>query len=167
MGGAITSGGNRTPSAEFNYLSDPHAAHVVFTADVPIVQLPLDATHQAITTPERLQTLLDHHENAALSFVKEILLRWNRADPERFCSDGGPLHDPLVIASLVWPELFQGYRAKVSIELISSLTLGQSVADRWHSAVDAMQTHIVDHVDVDTLFPLLWRRLAELEGSGL
>ena len=57
MGGAMNQGGNTSPSAEFNMLVDPHAAHRVFSARVPIVMMPLDVTHQALSTPERIAAI--------------------------------------------------------------------------------------------------------------
>ena len=56
MGGAIGLG-NTTPAAEFNIYADPHAAHVVFKAGVPLVMHGLDVTHQALVTPARLAAI--------------------------------------------------------------------------------------------------------------
>src|SRR5690606_691726 len=42
MGGAYREPGNRTMTSEFNVLADPHATHVVFSSDIPIVALALD-----------------------------------------------------------------------------------------------------------------------------
>ena len=53
MGGAIARG-NVTPSAEFNFYVDPHAAKVVFESGAKLTLLSLDVTHQVLTTPERL-----------------------------------------------------------------------------------------------------------------
>jgi inosine-uridine nucleoside N-ribohydrolase len=50
MGGGFFEGGNVTPSAEFNIYVDPHAADVVFKSGIPIVMMPLDVTHKALTT---------------------------------------------------------------------------------------------------------------------
>ena len=50
MGGGFFEGGNVTPAAEFNIYVDPHAADVVFRSGVPIVMMPLDVTHKALTT---------------------------------------------------------------------------------------------------------------------
>jgi len=58
MGGGFFEGGNTTPAAEFNIYVDPHAAHVVFTSGIPIVMMPLDVTHQALTTPDRLESAI-------------------------------------------------------------------------------------------------------------
>jgi purine nucleosidase len=55
MGGGFFEGGNVTPAAEFNIYVDPHAARVVFDADIPLTLIPLDCTHQALTTKARVE----------------------------------------------------------------------------------------------------------------
>ena len=52
MGGGFFEGGNVTPTAEFNIYVDPHAADVVFKSGIPIVMMPLDVTHKALTTSQ-------------------------------------------------------------------------------------------------------------------
>ena len=54
MGGAMRESGNRSPSAEFNMLVDPHAADIVYRCGRPIVALGLDVTHQVLSTRERV-----------------------------------------------------------------------------------------------------------------
>jgi purine nucleosidase len=54
MGGAYFEVGNITPAAEFNIYVDPEAAAHVFGAGIPLVVIPLDATHKALTTPDRV-----------------------------------------------------------------------------------------------------------------
>ncbi|MCB2133647.1 MAG: nucleoside hydrolase, partial [Rhodobacteraceae bacterium] len=50
MGGAYFEVGNITPAAEFNIYVDPEAADIVFRAGVPLVVVPLDVTHKALTS---------------------------------------------------------------------------------------------------------------------
>src|SRR5271169_35554 len=57
MGGAAFELGNVTPAAEFNIHVDPHAAEIVLDSGVPLTMLPLDVTHQLITTEARLASL--------------------------------------------------------------------------------------------------------------
>ena len=57
MGGACFELGNVTPAAEFNIHVDPHAAAIVIESGVPITMMPLDVTHQLLTTPPRLNAL--------------------------------------------------------------------------------------------------------------
>lgn len=51
MGGS-TERGNRTPAAEFNIMTDPEAADIVFRSGVPLTMCGLNVTHQALATPE-------------------------------------------------------------------------------------------------------------------
>src|SRR5246127_410036 len=57
MGGGCHVRGNVTPTAEFNVYADPEAAAVVFASGVPIVVLPLDVTHQVLSTNVRITRL--------------------------------------------------------------------------------------------------------------
>ena len=56
MGGAIV-GGNSTPAAEFNVLSDPHAAQCVFKSGIPVVMFGLDITWQMKLVKEDLDEI--------------------------------------------------------------------------------------------------------------
>ena len=57
MGGACFELGNVTPAAEFNMHVDPHAAAIVFDSGIPITMIPLDVTHQLVSTEPRLAAL--------------------------------------------------------------------------------------------------------------
>ncbi len=127
MGGA-SGAGNITPSAEFNMFADPHAAQVVFGSGIPMVLLPLDVTHQAIATPQRLQGLLDRY-SPARRVVLEMLGRYSLAEQARMGWEGPPLHDPGVIAYLLQPQLFEVARGTIAIETGSPLTLGRTVIE--------------------------------------
>lgn len=50
MGGGYFEGGNITPAAEFNIYVDPEAADIVFKSGAPLVVMPLDVTHKALTS---------------------------------------------------------------------------------------------------------------------
>jgi purine nucleosidase len=55
MGGALSEGGNVTPAAEFNCYVDPEAVARVLSSEAPLVMMPLDVTHKAHVTAERIQ----------------------------------------------------------------------------------------------------------------
>jgi purine nucleosidase len=76
MGGAYFNGGNVTPSAEFNTFVDPHAADLVFRCGLPLTILPLDVTHKALATPERI-ACLEKTGNHAGALVAQILTNLN------------------------------------------------------------------------------------------
>ncbi|WP_442153964.1 nucleoside hydrolase, partial [Rhizobium leguminosarum] len=53
----------------------------------------------------------------------EMLEFFERLDIEKYGSDGGPLHDPTVVAYLLKPEIFQGRDCNVEIEVQYELTV--------------------------------------------
>lgn len=47
-------------------------------------------------------------------------------------NDGPPLHDPLTIAYVSRPDLFQCHRYRVDVELSGAHTTGETVVDMWN-----------------------------------
>ncbi len=159
MGGGITQG-NITPFAEFNFYVDPHAAHVVFDAGIPITLLSLDVTHQVLTTPARLEAIRQMG-NPASDVAAAVLSHYGKADEQKLGTVGAPLHDPCVIAYLLRPELFTTYYGHVKVEFNSPLTLGQTVVSQGRG--DQLQVTIVDTVDANGVYELLTKRLGNPE----
>lgn len=161
MGGGFSEGGNITPAAEFNIHVDPEAAEIVFRSGVPITVLPLDCTHQALTSRARIAAI-----RASGTRVTEAVAAWleffERFDVAKYGSAGGPLHDPCVIAWLVAPALFSGRFVNVEIETGSALTLGMTVVDWWGVAGRAPNALVLRHIDADGFYALLAQRLARL-----
>ena len=161
MGGAFFEGGNITPCAEFNVFVDPEAAKKVFESGVQISMIPLDCTHQARTTAKRLKQLRDH--GTAVSEAFYHLLKFNKIfDEKKYGWDGGPLHDPTVIAYLLAPELFSGRKVNVSIECASQLTLGMSVVDWWGVTERERNVNYIKDINADGYFDLVFERLGRL-----
>jgi purine nucleosidase len=161
MGGACFEGGNITPCAEFNIFVDPHAAEIVFRSGVPIVMLPLDVTHQVLSTKARIATI-DNLGNRAGKMVAQMLSFSERFDLEKYGADGAPLHDPCVIAYLLRPDLFSGRHINVEIETRSELTMGMTVADWWGVSGRPANATFIRAVDADGFYTLLTERLARL-----
>ncbi|MDO5894162.1 nucleoside hydrolase [Agrobacterium sp. Azo12] len=161
MGGGYFEGGNITPAAEFNIYVDPQAAHIVFRSGIPIVMMPLDVTHKLLTTKERVAKIRDIGTRPALAMVG-MLEFFERFDVEKYGSDGGPLHDPSVIAYLIKPELFTGRDCNVEIEVSSELTIGATVVDWWHVTDRKRNARVMGGVDADGFFALLTERFARL-----
>ena len=161
MGGAYFEGGNITPSAEFNIYVDPHAAEVVFKSGAPIVMMPLDVTHQVLSTKARIAAV-ERLGNRAGQVVAQMLSFSERFDLEKYGADGAPLHDPCVIAYLLRPELFAGRHINVEIETCSELTLGATVADWWRVTDRRANATFIRSVDADGFYALLRERLATL-----
>ena len=161
MGGAYFEVGNVTPAAEFNIYVDPEAAKVVFSSGVPLVVMPLDVTHKALATRPRVQAIRALDTRAG-HFTADMLDFFERFDVAKYGSQGGPLHDPCVIAYLLNPELFSGRHVNVEIETQSELTLGMTVADWWGVTDRAPNALFIGEVDRDGFFSLLSERINQL-----
>ncbi len=161
MGGAYFEVGNITPAAEFNIYVDPEAARDVLASGVKITMMPLDVTHKALTSRARVQAFRDLGSRVG-NFTADMLDFFERFDVEKYGSEGGPLHDPCVIAYLIQPELFSGRHINVEIETASPLTLGMTVADWWGVTDRPANALFIGDVDADGFFALLTERLGRL-----
>ena len=161
MGGGFFEGGNITPAAEFNIHVDPHAADIVFRSGAPIVMMPLDVTHKALTTAKRIDAIrgLGTRIGDAVAAMLEF---FERFDEEKYGTDGGPLHDPCVIAYLLRPELFAGRTCNVTVETTSELTMGMTVVDWWGVTGRPANALVMRDVDSNGFFELLTQRLGRL-----
>jgi purine nucleosidase len=161
MGGAYFEVGNITPAAEFNIFVDPEAAAVVFGSGVPLVVLPLDVTHKALTSAARIAAF-----RAMGTRVGAMVAEWTdffeRFDVQKYGSQGAPLHDPCVIAYLLRPDLFSGRFINVEIETKGEFTLGMTVADWWGVSGRKPNALFIGHVDEAGFFDLLTGRIARL-----
>ncbi|NJM96970.1 MAG: nucleoside hydrolase [Phormidesmis sp. RL_2_1] len=160
MGGSMGQG-NITPSAEFNMYVDPHAAQVVFTADIPIVLITLDTTHQVLTTPERLAAIRAI-DNSVSRAAAGMLSFYGQSDLARYGLPGGPLHDPCVIAYLLAPELFTTRTVKVMIETAAEHTTGRTVVD-WYGSSEGSSIQVVETVDAEGIYRLLSEAFSAFE----
>ena len=161
MGGGFFEGGNITPAAEFNIYVDPEAAAAVFKSGIPIVMMPLDVTHKVLTLKSRVAALRAIGSRPAKALV-EMLDFFERFDVEKYGSDGGPLHDPTVVAYLLKPELFSGRDCNVEIETASPLTTGMTVVDWWQVTGRKHNARVMKDVDADGFFALLTERVGRL-----
>lgn len=153
--------GNVSPVAEFNAYVDPDAADIVLRSGVNATLLPLDATHQVISTQARIGVLKAMPNRTGPNAA--IMLRASEAyDIGRFGGDGAPLHDPCTIAYLLKPELFSGQRVNVAVETESELTLGMTVVDGWGATERAPNAMFMTQVDAEGFYELLFERLARL-----
>ncbi|WP_445810393.1 nucleoside hydrolase [Yoonia sp.] len=161
MGGAYFAVGNITPAAEFNIYVDPEAAKIVFAAGVPLVVMPLDVTHKALTTRARIDAF-----RAMGTRVGDMVAAWTdffeRFDMAKYGSEGAPLHDPCTVAYLIDPSLFSGRLINVEIETGSELTLGMTVADWWGVTDRPKNALFIGDIDAEGFYALLAERLARL-----
>lgn len=159
MGGAIGLG-NVTPAAEFNIQVDPHAAAIVLGAGAPVTMLPLDVTHKALVTPERLARF-GAMGTAVGAACHGMLDFFGRFDLARYGMEGGPLHDPCVIAHLLRPDLFRGKACRVEVET-EGASAGRTNVHWWPREPQEPNAFVVDDLDADGFFDLLVDRIGRL-----
>ncbi|MBN9455724.1 MAG: nucleoside hydrolase [Bosea sp.] len=157
MGGAIGLG-NITPAAEFNAYVDPHAAAIVLGCGRPIVMFGLGVTLQAIASHDQIARI-GALGNAAGRAVHGML---TRPRPGGLGSDGHPMHDPCVIAYLLWPELFEGRDCFVAVETGDGPLRGRTTID-WNGRLKRESNAcVVSAVKAHELFERMIERLATL-----
>ncbi len=159
MGGAMREGGNRSPSAEFNILVDPHAAEIVYNCGRPVTAMGLDVTHQVLSTRERVGRIRELGNDVAEA-TAGMLSFFHRYDTKKYGSEGAPLHDPCTVAWLLRPDLFETKACNISVEKDSQLTLGHTAVDFWHVTDRPENVEWAYEVDADGFYDLLVERLA-------
>jgi purine nucleosidase len=161
MGGGFFEGGNTTPAAEFNMYVDPHAASIVFRSGVPITVMSLDVTHRALIARRHMERFaaIDSPVGRAVHGMLEF---YERYDVDKYGVEGGPLHDPCVIAHLLAPGMFRGRTVSVAVETTSELTMGMTVVDWWDMTPSPPNAMWMRDVDADGFFDLLVDRIGRL-----
>lgn len=165
MGGAMREGGNSTPSAEFNILVDPHAADIVFSCGRPLTVVGLDASHQVLSTKDRVDRMRELGNPVAIA-TADMLSFFDRYDTKKYASKGAPLHDPCTVAWLLRPDLFDGKDCNISIETESELTMGHTAVDFWHVTDKPINATWIHSVDAPGFYDLLVERLARYGDAG-
>jgi len=128
MGGAIRSGGNITPLAEFNIHADPHAAHIVFHSGIPITLIPLDATYKCLLTSADVDRL-NRIDSPIARFVRDSTAVYMDFYKKYEGFDGCALHDPLTLAVIFAPELFTFEDQYVDVDVSGGVSMGNTFAD--------------------------------------
>lgn len=119
MGGGLAFG-NRTPSAEYNFLCDPEAAQIVLQSEVPLIMIGLDVTEQAFVKEAELERL-----KAINNPVSNLLLNVLAA----YTSKDANLHDPVAIMAISDPDLFEFEDMEVVVETSGVYSAGRSIGD--------------------------------------
>ncbi len=155
MGGARSEAGNITPSAEFNIYVDPHAAAIVFNADLPKTVFALDVTHKALikdTHVDQIAVL-----NTPMSKILTGMLRSDYAEYDRakFGTAGTPIHDACTTAYLLRPDVFTFRDVSVQVEADSPIARGHTSVDYWQMTGREMDTKWAIDVDHEGFFDLM------------
>jgi inosine-uridine nucleoside N-ribohydrolase len=127
MGGAYLEG-NTTPSAEFNIYADPEAAHIVYSAGIPITMVGLEVTGQALITLEdaaRIHSFGTPQARIAGDLIAEEV-QWFM---DHLGWHSGQVYDACAAVGAIESSVIKTRRMHVAIELTGTLTRGRTVAD--------------------------------------
>ena len=130
MGGAVGVPGNVTATAEFNIHVDPHAAQLVFHADIPLTLVGLDVTRKVRFTREMVKRQIAPRRTVIGQFVCDCTSELFSFFEEREGEASFPLHDPLAIGVAIDPSFVSCEPMHVKIETRGEITQGMTVADR-------------------------------------
>jgi inosine-uridine nucleoside N-ribohydrolase len=129
MGGIVRGPGNVSAVATANILNDPEAARIVFESGADVTMVGQDVTRHVRIEPPLIKAIRDH-SSAVATFIGKITRFYESAykklEPD---ISGFPVHDLLVIAYAVKPELFRTKALAVTVETSGTATLGMTVAD--------------------------------------
>ncbi len=139
MGGSIDVPGNVTPTAEFNFYSDPLAAQAVVQSGLRVTLVGLNVTERARIERTRFEGCLEAMQPGMLrEFLGDV------AGPYfDFCrkwegGDACALHDPLAVAVAIDPRLVSADKIRCDVVTSQGPTRGMTVrnpADPTDSAL--------------------------------
>ncbi len=165
MGGAYTNG-NVTPAAEFNILADPEAAHICFGCGRPVTMVGLDVTRKVLCYPEIVERMRRIGNPASELFVK-LMAHFCRTQKEVFGWEGGPLHDPVTIASLLDPKLLTLKPMNVQIDLRSSQSYGRTNCDAFGYLKLPPTADVAIDIDVGRFWDIIEEELRRYSAPGV
>lgn len=164
MGGAAREGGNVTPTAEFNFFVDPHAADIVFRCGRPLTAISLDVTSRVLAREDHIAALNEIGTPIATALAA-LFSHDDASYAERYGRGVIPAHDPCTIAWLLWPELFESVRVAATIDTRDGPTFGMTIVDFWDKTGAPPNVTWATAIDTEAFFERFIARIATL-GSG-
>ena len=127
MGGVVDGRGNHTPVAEFNILTDPESAKIVFKSSVKNKTLVgLDVTRKALLKKEDLSKIKDP---ILAGFIEKLTEKYMRRHFNKWGEYACPMHDPLTILYFLEPNILKTILKYVTVETNSTYCDGMTVCD--------------------------------------
>ena len=157
MGGAYL-GGNATPSAEFNILADPEAAHIVYSSGIPITMIGLEVTDKAIIQKEDIQPIREIGTPwaDAAAVIINIIVDIHLKYPGK---TGGIVYDACAVAAVIDPSIIETDPMHVDIEINGTFTRGRTVADGRKRGDTLMNVDVGTSIDREKFLEILYESL--------
>lgn len=153
MGGAYQNG-NVTPAAEFNIMADGDAAHVVFTCGRPITMVGLDVTRKVLCYPYIVERMRKVNSKASKLFC-DLMEFFNKKQKEVFGWDGGPLHDPVTVASIIDPKLLTLKEMYTEIDIRGIQSYGRTNCDFFGYCKKKPNSKVAIDIDVARFWDII------------
>ena len=128
-GGTLSSSGNITPAAEFNFYFDPESARDVLKSRTTKTLVPLDITQQ-VTFGFDVMDELPEESTRTGCFLRQILPFAFRAYRQQLGCEGITLNDAVGMLAVLEPDLFQFEKLACDVETTGELTRGATIFDR-------------------------------------
>ena len=128
MGGAMREG-NISKYAEFNILADAEAADIIIRSQIPMRMVTLDVTRQVMVLPNIVERMDSLNTRGSKLFVA-LMRFFNQSQKDFFGLDGGPLHDPTTIVSLLNKDVITFEKMNVQVDVSNTDHYGQTVCTK-------------------------------------
>jgi uridine nucleosidase len=161
MGGSILHPGNVSPLAEANIHNDPHAAHIVFSANWNMTMAGLDVT-EAVQMDDAYFAAMRKSGDPLGVFIADVVPFYQHFHRDWYAMENGEIHthDPSAIAYLIDPTLFRGEQHSINVPL-DGPAIGSTVADRRGKFFNTPKVNCLVGVDGARLKHLFFERLTQ------
>ncbi|MBZ6077743.1 nucleoside hydrolase [Microvirga puerhi] len=156
MGGGVT-GGNHTPSAEFNAYADPEALAIVVASGIPLRMVDLDVCRKVLVAPSAVVPIREAGGRYAAVLADLLEGFINIAIQRR--RPAMALYDPIAAIAFTRPDIVHFKPARIEVELGGFHTRGRTIVDSRYSA--AFNAQIADDIDIETARNLVLEALRQ------
>lgn len=154
MGGSVDNG-NVSPAAEFNVLCDPEATHIVLKSGIPVKMVGLNVTRKVLCSKDVVKRMAAINNQTSDLFVK-LMNVFNANQAKTFNNFvGGPLHDPVTVASLIDESLIKWQEMNVDIDLSHGPSYGRTNCDIYDYLKRPHNCKVAMDIDVNRFWDII------------
>ena len=157
--GGTTGEGNVNSAAEFNAWADPEALHVVLQSGMDLTMVGLNVTNQTAMRPEEEALLRSYGTRESILAADLIHYMMNRNIKTKKKLFGANMHDPLALASAVFPECMVFEDLYGDAECMGEFTRGHTAVDLMHKTGRHPNLHTAVDIDVSLFHTWLCEKI--------